>query len=269
MFPYTPDTNPPKLMILTPQNYQTCNSSTVNLSFNITKPQTWWEHFKNGFLTNAIYNVDGLQAETINITDSILYKDNIHSIILSVNLTDLSNGYHNVSVTAIGTTYYFSGESVYDYSALNITSQTETVNFFVNNPPPKITIVEDKTVYDSTNVRLTFTLDKPAQHIFYSLDSANNVTIWGNTTLNGLSNGSHFIVIYANDTVGNVGESQTIIFTISSPTPKSSPSATTVTDDFYGPNLLPIEAGAIFVIVAIVAGALVYVKKNKRNSDTP
>jgi len=46
------------------------------------------------------------------------------------------------------------------------------------------------------------------------LDNQANVTITGDTTLSGLSEGSHSLIVYANDTVGNTGTSETIHFSI-------------------------------------------------------
>jgi hypothetical protein len=47
------------------------------------------------------------------------------------------------------------------------------------------------------------------------LDGYSIVTIAGNTTLTGLSNGNHNIVAYTTDLAGHVTASETIIFTIS------------------------------------------------------
>ena len=41
----------------------------------------------------------------------------------------------------------------------------------------------------------------------------------GNTTLTGLSYGSHSIIVYANDTAGNTGTSETITFSVIEPFP--------------------------------------------------
>ena len=48
----------------------------------------------------------------------------------------------------------------------------------------------------------------------YSLDDLMNVTVGGNTTLVGLSEGVHTITVFANDAAGNMGSSQTVYFTI-------------------------------------------------------
>ncbi|UCC57988.1 MAG: PQQ-binding-like beta-propeller repeat protein [Candidatus Bathyarchaeum sp.] len=59
--------------------------------------------------------------------------------------------------------------------------------------------------YTATDVPLIFTVDQPTDWIGYSLDGQANVTITGNTTLTDLSVGWHDIMVYANDTSGNMG----------------------------------------------------------------
>lgn len=66
----------------------------------------------------------------------------------------------------------------------------------------------------------------------YSLDSQTNVTTSGNTTVNGLSDGIHWITIFANDTSGNMGHSDTVHFSIDTVAPSIvvlSPQNTTYT----------------------------------------
>jgi len=86
---------------------------------------------------------------------------------------------------------------------------------FIDITPPNISIIspENKT-YRVSDVPLTFTVSKPFSWIGYSLDGQANVTIAGNTTLTGLSDGSHSLTVYAEDIDGNVGASETIYFTI-------------------------------------------------------
>jgi hypothetical protein len=82
--------------------------------------------------------------------------------------------------------------------------------------PPAISIVspENKT-YTVDHVDLTFTVSEPTSWIGYSLDGQANVTIAGNTILSELSIGSHRLVVYAKDTDGKTGISETIHFIIS------------------------------------------------------
>jgi len=87
--------------------------------------------------------------------------------------------------------------------------------------PPTISIIspENKT-YAVTTVPLTFTASEPTFWIGYSLDGQANVTVSGNTTILGLSDGVHTITVYANDTDGNIGSSDTIYFAIDTVAPK-------------------------------------------------
>ncbi len=84
--------------------------------------------------------------------------------------------------------------------------------------PPEVSVSSPQSVsYSSTNVWLNFTINKPVNWKGYSLDGQSNVTINVNTMLTGLSYGKHNITVYANDTFGNVGASQTVAFTVVQP----------------------------------------------------
>jgi hypothetical protein len=106
--------------------------------------------------------------------------------------------------------------------------------------------------YNVKSIPLTFEVGAPASWIGYSLDGQANVTVTGNTTLTGLSDGSHSIIVYANDIAGNMGVSGTVYFTMVDITPpmvvvfsplgatyysSSVPLTFTVVDDFLtGPS---------------------------------
>lgn len=81
--------------------------------------------------------------------------------------------------------------------------------------PPVIHLLSPENVtYETEPVPLVFTVDeRTAWMAYYSLNNQENVTIPGNTTLTGLANGSYRIIVYANDTSGNVGFSE-VYFTI-------------------------------------------------------
>lgn len=63
-------------------------------------------------------------------------------------------------------------------------------------------------------VPLTFTINETICWIGYSLDGQANITVSGNTTLTRLTDGDHYITVYANDTYSYVSSSDTIHFTI-------------------------------------------------------
>lgn len=117
--------------------------------------------------------------------------------------------------------------------------------------PPAISILspENKT-YTANDVPLSFLVNESASWIIYSLDGQANVTIAGNTTLTGLSDGSHSVIVYANDTAGNIGSSEMIYFSIS-----------TQREPF------PIWIVAVIVIVAAF-GTAVYLLKIRKSKPT-
>ena len=85
----------------------------------------------------------------------------------------------------------------------------------VDPTSPAMTVVSpENETYATSSVPLSFTVDKPTSWIGYSLDAQHNVTITGNTTLSGLSYGHHSIIVYANDTSGNMSFSGTVCFTV-------------------------------------------------------
>lgn len=83
---------------------------------------------------------------------------------------------------------------------------------------PLITILSPQNItYTTTSVPLTFTVNESTSWIGYGLDGQPNATITGNTTLNNLTEGSHNVIVYANDTCGNMGASDKVFFTITFP----------------------------------------------------
>ena len=118
--------------------------------------------------------------------------------------------------------------------------------------PPTISIVspENKT-YKVNNVSLTFTVNELPSWIGYSLDGQANVTITANTTLTELSDGPHTLKVYARDTAGNTGTSETIYFNI-----------VQKTESF--PTLIVVP---IAIIAVVGAALLVYFRKRGKQLE--
>jgi hypothetical protein len=115
--------------------------------------------------------------------------------------------------------------------------------------PPMISIVSpENSNYTSSNVSLVFTLNKLAVWMGYSLDGKENVIITDNTTLTGLSNGLHNITVYAKDEFENIGESETIHFSVEAPEP-------------FPTTLVIASIASVAVVGAVLA---VYFKKYRR-----
>jgi len=148
----------------------------------------------------------------------------------------------SLNVTAIP----YSGYS-FDYWLLDGEERTENpITMIINanhtleavfvDIPPEISIIspENKT-YPIKDVPLTFTVSESTSWIGYSLNNQANVTIAGNTTLTSLLDGVYHVVIYANDTTGNMGASSTVYFTVDT-TP---PNITDVSQNPPKNNVLP------------------------------
>jgi hypothetical protein len=77
--------------------------------------------------------------------------------------------------------------------------------------PPIISIMSpENKAYAVSDLPLIFTVDEETSWMAYSLDWQANVTISGNVTLSGLGEKWYDLVVYANDTVGNMGVSRTV-----------------------------------------------------------
>ena len=113
--------------------------------------------------------------------------------------------------------------------------------------PPEIKVVSPvNQTYNESSVSLVFTVNKPVNWTGYSLDGQDNVTITGNTTIAGLSNGLHNVTVYARDEFENTGVSETISFSVETPFP------TTLV-------IAPIAS-----VVVVGVGLLVYFRKRRK-----
>jgi parallel beta-helix repeat protein len=81
-------------------------------------------------------------------------------------------------------------------------------------PPAIIIISPENKSYPVNNVSLTFAVNETVFRMTYSIDEQSNVAITDNTTLTELPEGSHSIIVYASDSFGNTGASNTTLFTI-------------------------------------------------------
>jgi N-acetylneuraminic acid mutarotase len=79
--------------------------------------------------------------------------------------------------------------------------------------PPRVQITspENRTYRDVT---VSYTVNRGVQWIGYCLDGHRNVTLTSEVRLSGLSQGSHCITIYANDSSGNMAVSNSVYFSV-------------------------------------------------------
>lgn len=119
-------------------------------------------------------------------------------------------------------------------------------HYVLATTPPKINVISPlNQTYNELSVPLAFSVDKQISWTGYGLDANQNVTITRNTTLAGLSSGLHNIRVYANDTFGNIGASQTIAFTVA----------------FETFPLLPVVVASVASVVIVCVGVFYHFKK--------
>jgi parallel beta-helix repeat protein len=118
--------------------------------------------------------------------------------------------------------------------------------------PPTVSILSpENQTYRVNDVPLTLTVSEPLSWIGYILNGQTNVTIAGNTTISGLSDGSHSLIVFAKDMAGNTGASETVYFSINTRQAESFPTWI---------------VAAIVMIAGVGAALLVYFAKVKKTA---
>ena len=143
----------------------------------------------------------------------------------NLNLTNVPEGKHVLSVYAVEEGTYVerkeSEESIFGYVTITYifyTNSSSLLSFTIDTIPPKIWLSIENSTYYSSELPLDFKVDESISKLSYSLDNQPNVTLSGNITLTGLTQGNHNIVVFAEDTTGNVTR-QIITFNIAQPFP--------------------------------------------------
>lgn len=201
-------------IIISPLNQTTYNATQVPLIYTTISKVLW-----------SYYSLD-----SINASDLKNFNGNI-------TLPSLSEGQHELDVAV--TTNISRTNPTYQQPHQTI----DTIIFYIDTVAPKITNLSvDST--DTSDLLLNFTVDENTSWVGYSLDNQANITINGNAVLRDLSNGVHNVTVYAKDSAGNIGVSETISFTV---------------------GLFPlIVIVALIVTATIVSGGLlVYLKRRK------
>jgi hypothetical protein len=252
---YTPDGQ--GFILVSPINIISPSNSTYtpqSLTLNLTL-----KSFLDSSKANItlVYSVDGNTNTTIRtestpvpIEAEITYSNGTKTTGISIQSYYLVTGWAALPEMLEGShslTVY--GQYEFPISYHNIGLDNRTVYFTVNdgNPPIISMSLENKT-YNQSNLPLNFTTDEPTSWIGFCLDGEANTTITGNTNLTGLSVGSHTLTIYANDTVGNMGASETVTFTVVKETAS-----------------LPTTVIVVSAVSAIVIGLGILVYFRKRN----
>lgn len=98
----------------------------------------------------------------------------------------------------------------------NFTAEVSIEGMDMTIPTVSVILPASK-IYDTGIVPLVFVVDDSSSWMAYSLDGQGNVTIDGNVTIEGVSNGTHYVTVYSRDFTGNTGVSNTVYFTVNVP----------------------------------------------------
>jgi len=209
---YTPDGQ--GFILVSPINITSPSNSTYAtqpLTLNFTV-----KSFLDSSKANItiVYSVDGKTNTTIDTQSTPVYTgiQSYYLITGWATLPEMPEGSHSITVY---------GRYEFPISNHNIGLDNRTVYFTVNDGnPPIISVLslENKT-YNQDNLPLNLTVDESTSWIGYCLDGQLNTSVTENFTLTELPLGSHTLTIYANDTAGNMGASETINFSIATPFP--------------------------------------------------
>lgn len=258
MFPKEPE--PLIVTFLSPKNGSRCLQDSLTIAFSLKNPTL-------GGADSITYIIDGQTRG--NVKDAITGKEgerfvgffDLLNYSATLGLAGLSDGWHTLTVAAAGTSPYNPEGGM--GAIFSEVSGSDSVQFLFDVATPTVTVlIQQNQTYTTTDVPLNFTLSEKVDWVGYSLDEQPLVTIAGNTSLVGLSEGPHSLKVYANDTVGRRGNSETIFFVV-----EQTEEVVTNQPESESFPMLQIVAVSVAVAALVAAGILVCWKKRKRNVD--
>jgi hypothetical protein len=253
VFPSAPVKSLPTITINMPVEDGSYPKDKVTLDFNVTKPDSSW--FWGGYgvppcnaIASISYTVDGSFKPVsvfFNLKKAVVdgLEETSHYAFELVNLTE---GKHDVQVD-VEVLHFYGGKTSAPLSMQDNTHVSVIFNVDYNPPTISNLSVENKT-YSATTLPLSFEVEAP-EWVAYSLDGQDHVTVGGNVTIEGLHDGAHSIVVYANNTAGTICESETVFFTVDASIP----------EDFFPTIVL-----SVIIVLVFATSLLVYFMRRKK-----
>ncbi len=228
----------------------TVNNAHISTSLSFLR----W-HLSPSYFT---YLLDGQPAHF-----SVSYSGSESSCYCSATMSSLPEGLHNLKITVVA--------EIGDYGMATYRSGTKSVNvaFTVNAAAPRISVLSlNQQAYDTTSIPLVFSVsESDISWMGYSMDGSAAQTINGNTTLTGLSGGTHTIVVYATDAAGTTGASQPVSFTIETQQAETTqPQGETAPQPSAPFPTTLVATASASVVAVVVLGLLMYFKKFKKRA---
>ena len=223
-----------------------------NILFNYTFAVGMGMHY------SLNYMLDGNLAEPMPY--SVINPQELHVVYLAtgqVQMPELSEGTHSLTISLQAT---FGKNDIRSYSdTISFTIDTNAPDFALDTAPPKIIIQSPQTNQTyTTAVPLNIFLSEPITQLIVYLDGNKTTLSTQNTTLRGLTAGTHSLTVTAIDLAGNPGYTNYVTFNVIQPTPTQQPTPTPTIPEFSSWKI-PL----LLIIILTSAGLLVYNKKHK------
>ncbi|MGO8805551.1 MAG: hypothetical protein ACLQO7_02955 [Candidatus Bathyarchaeia archaeon] len=180
--------------------FHTTNSTTVHISMGYT-PARGMVLYCTYIVTNSDHKVVDSSVMT-HIPFSSEY-------IIDKTLTNLSNGNYAFTITD----HYADGSIR--------TPENETFTIDTSFKYPMLTIISpENQTYNTNKINITYYTNSKIIYSYYKLNGGNWTWFQGNTTIDGLSNGSYnlgvFVVTEANQHIDHANEAGSANFTVNS-----------------------------------------------------
>ena len=275
---FYPTRTPPTITIESPNN-STIYSNRSPLNFTVTYNNDYATDVNTQWINWIGYKVDDKPVVTLQVDlaqGTYPFQRNT-----TLNLTEISQGQHKLEI--IVNFYYTTTIGIYAYNF-----SSSPVYFGIYTTPPTISFLspENKTYNTATDLPLSVKVDRSVSWMGYSLDGQVNVTVTGNVTLPELPYGSHRVTLYANDTGSNMGASNVVYFSLSSPepsipptlpsysthtspTPSTSQQPTPSNSDYLTDNNPSLQTNMYWIgataaaVTAVVAAAILLIRKRR------
>jgi hypothetical protein len=224
-----------------------------NILFNYTFAVGMGMHY------SLNYMLDGNLAKPMPY--SVINPQELHVVYLAigqVQLPELSEGTHSLKISLQAT---FGKNDIRSYSdTISFTIDTNAPDVALDTEPPKIIIQSPQTNQTyTTAVPLNLLLSEPVTQLIVYLDGNKTTLPTENTTLGGLTVGTHSLTVTAIDLAGNPGYTNYVTFNVIQPTPTQQPTPTPTVPEFSSWTI-PL----LLMIILATAGLLVSHKRRAK-----
>jgi hypothetical protein len=251
------DTYPPIISISSFENgtFFGMRNISINVTVSIGESKTATSrlikevYYDSDWETNSTILKGPKIATDFDYIDQLDFIHHVNDSSLQFNtaIVNIPDGKHNV-------TFYAKEVGAYPLMEAFAIVNSASLHFAIDTIAPIISDLSvENTTYKNSDIPLSFNVNENVTQTSYCLDNQANVTINGNSTLTGLAEGMHSLVVYANDTAGNIGASNTVYFSAAP----------------QGENplsIIPIVL-VIFLILAVVALVIHSKRKSKEDAN--